>query len=118
MVWTVRNGSGVNNLTHSDAWEYEPTWSPTGDMVAYCAGSAIAVEGADGEGRKKLIRRTDCLFGLSWSPDGSRIAFSKDGDIWSVRADGSGERRIRRSRGGEVSPSWSPDDRYIAYLRR
>jgi TolB protein len=122
-VWTINaNGTDLTRLTHSPAYEFDPSWSPDGAQIAYRLDrgdeSAIWVMNADGTGKHRLTA------GLSpaWSPDGSSIAYASPGHdpnpplsgISIMNPDGSGQRRVPNTDGGEY-PSWSPDGKRIAF---
>jgi Tol biopolymer transport system component len=122
-VWTINaNGTDLTQLTHSPAFEFDPSWSPDGTQIAYRSDrgdeSEIWVMNADGTDQRRLTA------GLSpaWSPDGSSIAYASPGHdpnpplsgISIMHADGSGQRRVPNTDGGEY-PSWSPDGKRIAF---
>jgi Tol biopolymer transport system component len=122
-VWTINaDGTDLTRLTHSPAFEFDPSWSPDGTQIAYRSDrgdeSKIWVMNADGTGQRRLTA------GLSpaWSPDGSSIAYASPGHdpnpplsgISIMNADGSGQHRVPNTDGGEY-PSWSPDGKRIAF---
>jgi TolB protein len=127
-VWTINaDSTDLTRLTHSPAFEFDPSWSPDGTQIAYRSDrgdeSEIWVMNADGTGQRRLAA------GLSptWSPDGSRIAYASPGDvpcppgqgprctgISIMNADGSGQYRVPHTDGGEY-PSWSPDGKRVAF---
>ena len=79
-VWTIdADGTDLTRLTHSPAFEFDPSWSPDGTQIAYRSDrgdeSEIWVMNADGTGQRRLTA------GLSpaWSPDGSSIAYASPG---------------------------------------
>jgi TolB protein len=122
-VWTIdADGTDLTRLTHSPAFEFDPSWSPNGTQIAYRSDRGdepeIWVMNADGTGQRRLTA------GLSpaWSPDGSSIAYASPGHdpnpplsgISIMNADGSGQHRVPNTDGGEY-PSWSPDGKRIAF---
>jgi TolB protein len=122
-VWTINaDGTDLTRLTHSPAFEFDPSWSADGTQIAYRSDrgdeSEIWVMNADGTGQRRLTA------GLSpaWSPDGSSIAYASPGHdpnpplsgISIMSADGSGQHRVPNTDGGEY-PSWSPDGKRIAF---
>ncbi len=122
-VWTINaDGTDLTQLTHSPAFEFDPSWSSDGMQIAYRSDrgdeSEIWVMNADGTGQRRLTA------GISpaWSPDGSSIAYASPGHdpnpplsgISIMHADGSGQRRVPNTDGGEY-PSWSPDGKRIAF---
>jgi TolB protein len=122
-VWTINaDGTDLTRLTHTPAFEFDPSWSPDGTQIAYRSDrgeeSEIWVMNADGTHQRRLTA------GLSpaWSPDGSSIAYASPGHdpnpplsgISIINADGSGQHRLPNTDGGEY-PSWSPDGKRIAF---
>jgi Tol biopolymer transport system component len=122
-VWTIdADGTDLTRLTHSPAFEFDPSWSPDGTQIAYRSDrgdeSEIWIMHADGTGQRRLTA------GLSpaWSPDGSSIAYASPGHdpnpplsgISIMNADGSGQHRVPNTDGGEY-PTWSPDGKRIAF---
>jgi hypothetical protein len=107
-----------------------PTWSPTGDRIAYVVQetevgeppiySMFTMQYPGGE-PSRIYRATAYLGGLSWSPDGSQIAFhvqdpsDYEFDLWMIPADGGIATRLTSSPGNESKPDWSPDGTRIAY---
>src|SRR5512132_387075 len=122
-VWTINaDGTDLTRLTHSPAFEFDPSWSPDGARIAYRSDrgdeSEIWVMNADGTDQRRLTA------GLSpaWSPDASSIAYASPGrdplpplsGISIMNSDGSGQHRVPNTDGGEY-PSWSPDGERIAF---
>jgi TolB protein len=127
-VWTINaDGTDLTRLTHSSAFEFDPSWSPDGAQIAFRSerddDPEIWLMNADGSGQHRLTR------GLSpaWSPDGSKIAYASPGDILCppgrglrctgisiMNADGSGQHRVPHTDGGEY-PSWSPEGDRIVF---
>jgi Tol biopolymer transport system component len=123
------DGTDLTRLTDDPAPEYQPTWSPSGDRIAFVrssggtAGEApliftMAVDGSD-------IRKVSSGEGgsdssPSWSPDGSRIAFVgfrfENTGIWVVDAIGSNEHQLVGQDWYSVQdPVWSPAGDLIAF---
>jgi TolB protein len=114
-VWSIKaDGTGLARLTRSPAPEFDATWSPDGDRIAFRSERSgepeIWLMNADGSGRRRLAD------GLSpaWSPDGSKIAYASPGGLSVMNADGSGQHRVPQTAGCEY-PSWSPDGKRIAF---
>ena len=80
-IWMIdADGSGHIKLTHGEANESSPRWSPDGSRVAFV--SSVG-EGAEifvywvAESRLARITQLDrSPRGIAWSPDGTKIAFS------------------------------------------
>lgn len=84
-----RDGTEQTRLTHNEINDYEPTWSPYGEWIAYWT-SAICDSGC-----------------------GSHR------DIWKIRPDGTDATNLTRSaRAHESSPAWSPSGRWIAFVKK
>ncbi len=97
----------------------QPTWSPSGDAVAYSAAAGIARVAAAGGKPRLLTRGADVA--PAWSPGGAAIAFARRGDgedgILLVRADGRGLRRLTPSGGFADRPVWSLGGSRIAFVQ-
>src|SRR5918992_1392825 len=85
-------GSDLRRITSLRGFEYQPEWSPDGQMLP------------------------------AWSPDGRKIAFSRPvgGEDFDLGVMTLGARTPRTLTGGPESdnwPEWSPDGRLIAFSR-
>ena len=101
----------------------DPSWSPSGDRIAYIKDVWLTVSDADG-GNARRLAPDIYANSPTWSPDGQWIAFGGaredsfqfSSDIWVVRPDGSELRRVTDTPAeSEANPTWSPDGRLIAY---
>jgi Tol biopolymer transport system component len=99
-----------------------PSWSPTGDFVAYdsCEGSACGIFRIDLNGTSPWQLTRDGGGAAAVSHDGTKIAYwsEQDGDpdIYVMSIDGTNGQQLTRNRGNDVLPAWSPDSSYIFYL--
>jgi Tol biopolymer transport system component len=108
-----------------------PTWSPSGQVLAYGDAASLWVTPIDVVGPYRIrLPKTLAPIGMHWSTDG--IAFegirrdcrssplcpsTDDTDIWFVQADGTGLQQITRIRQA-LEPRWSPDGARILFIRR
>ncbi len=91
------DGSDVRKLSQSNAADYSPAWSPSGDLIAFASGSGqsgksdIYVMDSDGKGRRLVVSNGGWP---AFIESGKAIAFhrrreGKSWDIWRVNLDGS-----------------------------
>jgi tricorn protease-like protein len=121
------DGSNMTRLTDNDASDFDPTWSPDGEKIAFASfrdgfrNEEIYIMNAEGSEQTKLTNNIDALDREpSWSTDGEKIAFAsnRDGDyeIYVMNADGSGQTRLTDEPGWDREPSWSTDGEKIAFV--
>ncbi len=116
-------------LTSAAGREYDPSFSPDGNQVAYAfdegngAGWHILLK-LIGEGKPlQLTSGPKPDWCPAWSPNGRTIAFVRDLDdsrtilrrLYTVPALGGAERQVAEGRLGCLI-SWSPDGRFLALL--
>ena len=119
------SGTGLQQLTRNDADDFEPTWSPDGQKLAFTSTRSefaedIYVMNADGTDQRRLTPQPGRDYEPAWSPDGRRIAFtsSRDGarEIYVMNADGTGQGRVTGDLGSYGGrPAWSPDGQRITF---
>jgi len=70
------DGTGVTNLTHRSADDFDPTWSPDGNMLSFASGVngkySLHIMRPDGSNEKQIA---DTWWGYAWSPDSTKIAY-------------------------------------------
>jgi Tol biopolymer transport system component len=119
------DGSGRNVITSDEAQDFDPTWSPDGERIAYSANVGgnrdIWIVRVDGTDAQRLTRAPADDSLPAWSPDGRFISFTRtrahDGEIYVVRTDGTGLRNLTKRHGDDEDADWSPDGRHLVYTR-
>jgi uncharacterized repeat protein (TIGR01451 family) len=117
------DGTGKVVVATNAGPEARPTWSPSGDRIAFAADDgSISVVRPDGTGPARLVNNVGPLDSLDWSPDGSKFAFTKDGGLFVMDVDGSNrqqltERPQNADGGGDFRAAWSPDGAKILFIR-
>ncbi len=129
-VWVYDIVRGARTrLTTDPANDFLPTWSPSGEEVAfssYRAGNIdIFLRRADAAAEEKALAATAHNERVSdWSRDGRYILYSlldpKNGyDLWYLQRNEKGDREphpFLQTSSNERAPKLSPDGRYVAYL--
>jgi Tol biopolymer transport system component len=82
-VMNADGSGGQTRLTDNTVADFDPTWSPDGEKIAFASGSGdidpeIYVMNADGSDVTQLTNNNGYDASPSWSPDGERIAFVSD----------------------------------------
>jgi WD40 repeat protein len=127
-VWIMRaDGTDQTPLTTATQSSRSPSFSPTGDRIAFSRDASppgaghIWTMNPDGTGPVELTEGTTDDSRPSFSPDGERIVFLRrdglDDSIWIMNADGSGETPVTSLPQLEEGPVFSPDGTRIAFYR-
>lgn len=119
------DGTGARNLTNRAGADFYPSWSPSGDRIAFegdTPGSYfdVYVMNADGSNLTRITSGNGIYNGHPvWSPDGRRLAFEswRDGnlEIYLMNPDGTDRVRLTHDGGFDSDPTWSPDGKRIAF---
>jgi Tol biopolymer transport system component len=81
------DGDNIERLTKSDAWEFQPVYSPDGKWISYVTwsmdkGGQIWRVKASGRGRPQQLTRIPAFYtDIAWSKDGERIVAMR-GNEW------------------------------------
>jgi serine/threonine protein kinase/Tol biopolymer transport system component len=129
-IWIHDVARGTKTrLTFDPVDDYEPTWSPAGDQVAFTSvrsdRSGIFLQAADGSGTPQRLvswANIGSNGNPDWSRDGHALVYHVSGpntgrDLWYVPL--TGERKpvlFLQTPFHEGLPVLSPDSRYIAYV--
>jgi Tol biopolymer transport system component len=111
-------------LTHNDAPDWQPVWSPDGTRIIFTSqrdnNAEIYIMNADGSNVQRLTNNIASDFSPVWSPDGSQIAFVtaryESTQIMVMDAQGGNAHPITQYVGGATTPAWSPDGQWIAFV--
>ena len=127
-IYTMNtDGSRQVRLTNHPGDDFDPTWSPTGEHIAFVSERDhqglydIYLMDAGGQNVRRAFSELDYRTAPTWSPDGEKIAYHTYSPVpdWAVyfnTIDGGEAERV-----AEVGihpsgfPAWSPDGTEIAF---
>ena len=115
------DGGGEFNLTDNTTNDFSPSYSPSGEKIAYrgVATNDIYIINVDGMGKVNLTNDARQERDPSWSPDGQKIVYSRwdgqDWEIYTIDATGGTPSQLTNNTTDELELSWSPNGEKIAY---
>jgi TolB protein len=132
-IFTVLpSGLGLQQLTDNAVSEYEPSWSPDGQRLAYIrgvpgtrGGYQVFKMNASGKNQTRVTHDNGIDSSPGFSPNGRRLVYAKDNSevvdddtprrvsIFKIRPDGTKQRRLVT--GFVRAPQYSPDGNRIVF---
>jgi TolB protein len=116
----------ARRLTFSLGDDLSPTWSPTGQQIAFTSDRGgtpqIYVMNEDGSNVRRLTFEGNYNTGPAWSPKGDWIAYTCRRDdylkLCLISPDGQSMLQITGGPWDDEAPSWSPNGRYLVFSSR
>jgi dipeptidyl aminopeptidase/acylaminoacyl peptidase len=145
-LWvTASDGSVTRQLTHSDAKETSPQWTPDSKWVSYIAAGQVWRVAPDGGEPKQVTSSARNIPWYAWSPDGSQLLYTvpepksaqqiaheknwgivispeeewpEHSTLWVANLASKQVRKLTDGKAQPGSPQWSPDSRSVAFIEQ
>jgi TolB protein len=123
-LYTMRaDGSGTRRLTSTREDDGNPSWSPSGQALAFDRGPVgdIWVVNEDGSDARAIADGPAAETQPAWAPNGAWIAYVRRTpgtpiqELWLMRPDGTTQHRVTDFRRVTGAPAWSPDSERIVF---
>ena len=124
-IYVMPVGGTPVNLTHDQALDTDPAWSPDGMQLAYSSDKDSAhlqlwIRDMQSGRSRQVTHLTTQPQGATWSPDGTRLAFFTVTGMWRVAeiavldiASGT-VTTVHETLAQPGTPTWSPDGTRLA----
>jgi TolB protein len=118
------DGGGEHALLPSGTFDYNSSWSPKGDWIAFTSereGSADLYRvHPDGKGLERLVANPAYDDQAAFSPDEKHIVFVSTraagfANLWILDLATHKARALTSGQGGDFRPAWAPDGQWIAF---
>lgn len=115
------DGRGTRRVTAGKQNDSHPTWSASGELIAFERSGDVWVTDVDGRSAERISDVIAEEGEPAWSPDGAWIAYVRrtpgtaSRELWLMRPDGTGRRALTRQNATVTTPAWSPDSSRIVF---